>query len=290
MNLRIVFRGLRHRKKGMMKKMDIEMLKREWVSPARNKSALQAEIWDRAAENFADRPLPEFETDPFLKLVSRTVPLHRGLSVLDIGCGAGGYAVALAKWAGEVVGVDISSRMIDYAKQCAEKNHCANAAFSCLDWAYADIEKMGFEKRFDLVFAHMTPAVSDFETLRKLVACAKRDCFVQKPSRRRQRIQDQAIEAAGIQTGQSEDDGIAKLFQALWLAGFCPEVQYRNEVWEQERTLEDMKQWCVKRAQLRQELIGGQEEAIGSFLDSVSIDGMIHETVTTTIVTIYWQV
>ncbi len=108
MNLRIVFRGLRHRKKGMMKKMDIEMLKREWVSPARNKSALQAEIWDRAAENFADRPLPEFETDPFLKLVSRTVPLHRGLSVLDIGCGAGGYAVALAKWAGEVVGEDIS--------------------------------------------------------------------------------------------------------------------------------------------------------------------------------------
>ena len=80
MNLCIVFRGLRHRKKGMMKKMDIEMLKREWVSPARNKSALQAEIWDRAAENFADRPLPEFETDPFLKLVSRTVPLHRGLS------------------------------------------------------------------------------------------------------------------------------------------------------------------------------------------------------------------
>lgn len=54
--------------------------------------------------------------------------------------------------------------------------------------------------------------------------------------------------------------------------------------------MEDMKQWCVKRAQLRQELIGGQEEAIGSFLDSVSIDGMIHETVTTTIVTIYWQV
>ena len=47
-----------------------------------------------------------------------------------------------------------------------------------------EIEKMGFLKNFDLVFAHMTPAIADYYTLEKMCNCSRNKCFLVKPSRR----------------------------------------------------------------------------------------------------------
>ena len=97
-----------------------------------------------------------------------------------------------------------------------------------------------------LVFAHMTPAVCDFATLEKLLSCAKKHCFLVKPARRTDKVQDEAFAQAGVPLQRAQmDDMIQNTFAFLWMMGICPEVTYRDEIWQIRRTTEDMTQWCA---------------------------------------------
>src|SRR5712691_5981421 len=73
-------------------------------------------IQDRLVTAMMDGPLPE-QPDP---TVFRRV--------LDIGCGPGGWAVEAAQAYStmSLVGIDISQRMIDYARTQAEAQHVAD--------------------------------------------------------------------------------------------------------------------------------------------------------------------
>jgi ubiquinone/menaquinone biosynthesis C-methylase UbiE len=65
------------------------------------------------------------------------VPLEfpRGSRFLDIGCGPGVWALDVARLSpkSEIVGIDISSRMLDYARSCAESMQLTNVSFQVLD-------------------------------------------------------------------------------------------------------------------------------------------------------------
>ena len=134
-----------------------------------------------------------------MKQVYEEMQIDEHTRILDIGCGAGRFSLALAKSGAQVTGTDVSSEMIMAAKELAEKEHLENVSFFHADWASLDIEKMGFLKNFDLVFAHMTPAVADYHTLEKMCNCSKNKCFLVKPSRRSDMVLDGAFQAAGIE-------------------------------------------------------------------------------------------
>ncbi len=81
--------------------------------PAFDSKALVAQGYDRCAENYA--AARDTEVPPWLGLV--TEPLSEGAAVLDIGCGCGvPIARALADRSA-VVGVDISARQIELARE-----------------------------------------------------------------------------------------------------------------------------------------------------------------------------
>lgn len=66
--------------------------------------------------------------------------------VLDLGCGAGREAFALAKKGFSVTGVDIAPKMIENAKKYAEKNKILNAQFLT-----GDITLLNLDESFDYV-------------------------------------------------------------------------------------------------------------------------------------------
>ncbi len=73
-----------------------------------------------------------------------------GRTVLDVGCGPGHYAVALARrGASRVLGVDFAPGMLDIAKQSAER---AGVGALCT-FEQADFLKRSFDERFDYVVA-----------------------------------------------------------------------------------------------------------------------------------------
>ena len=88
----------------------LEELQERWSESAGGFS--HVEVWDEAAAGYAEKPLPTFEDDPFLAMMQAEGALTPDARVLDIGCGAGLYSIALAPHVAEVVGCDFSEKMV----------------------------------------------------------------------------------------------------------------------------------------------------------------------------------
>lgn len=73
-----------------------------------------------------------------------------GATVLDIGCGTGRYSIECAKkGARRVIGIDFAPSMIDFARQMAQENNCADKCeFICGDFLAHQ-----FDESFDVVLA-----------------------------------------------------------------------------------------------------------------------------------------
>jgi Methylase involved in ubiquinone/menaquinone biosynthesis len=55
-------------------------------------------------------------------------------NVLDIGCGPGRFAIEFAKQSTNVIGLDISDKMLDYAQKNAAATNLTNVSFKNLNW------------------------------------------------------------------------------------------------------------------------------------------------------------
>ena len=80
--------------------------------------------------------------------------------VLDLGCGTGRIGLKLAKYAKEVVGIDISNKSIDIANRTAKKNGLKN--FKAI---VNDFKSVKYKERFDYIIAvnmlHHTDDIDD---------------------------------------------------------------------------------------------------------------------------------
>jgi SAM-dependent methyltransferase len=83
-------------------------------------------------------------TDQEVGFLVETLRLGPGMRVLDVGCGPGRHARALAERGIEVVGIDISPRFIDLAREGAP----TGASFEV-----GDARALGFEEEFDAVIS-----------------------------------------------------------------------------------------------------------------------------------------
>lgn len=272
--------------------MDIlKELEQRWITGDNYQPGVQQRIWDRVAQSYGERPVPMFEDNYFLQYIEHTLPLTKDLTTLDIGCGSGVYSMALAPRVGQAIGVDISPKMIEYANARSKDLGLDNAKFHCVDWSLADIDALGFRSAFDVVFAHMTPAIADFNTFDKLNACSRNLCLMEKPTRRRDQIQDEAFRLIGLDRSEDQYHGsVLQAFAYLWYKGYCPQFYYHNEVWNGEKTVDDMAAWCVDRAKLHKELTAAEEETIRSYITMQAVDGIVREITTTTKVTVIWRV
>lgn len=81
----------------------------------------------------------------------QAVPDWRGLRVLDVGCGSGRYCVELARrGAAEVVGLDISPRMLEIAADLARQQGLASQCRFVL----GDIAEFEDAEGFDVIIAN----------------------------------------------------------------------------------------------------------------------------------------
>jgi len=69
--------------------------------------------------------------DEKMSLVDELIPI--GSTVIDIGCGPGSFVLKLSAKCKRVTGVDLSNRMIAYARKQKEKMGATNVTFVCED-------------------------------------------------------------------------------------------------------------------------------------------------------------
>ncbi len=259
-----------------------------WKETKTDKSA-SVQWWDAMASDFSKHQLPSAENSMTMRIIEREGMLSENCEILDVGCGSGRYSITLAKRGAKVLGVDISPKMIGFAKEAAQA--LTNVSLSVGDWHMLDLNEKGWNKSFDLVLANMTPAIKGAENFLKLSQASKNWCMLVKPSRRTNSVLDRLNEITdGVKDTKTLDETVAYAFDLLWQEGYCPKVEYNPEVWQSKKPLEEAILMYTKRIESSRELNDGQRKAISEYLNQIAVDGFVEETTNTTIVAMYWQV
>lgn len=107
--------------------------------------------WDTRSEDFSRVRRMEIESADFAawnELIKKHLPFGKNLKILDVGTGAGFFAVLFSKLGCEVIGVDMSSKMLNEAK----KNI---TVFDCrADFFKMNAQELNFDaETFDIVIS-----------------------------------------------------------------------------------------------------------------------------------------
>jgi len=205
--------------------------------------------------------------------------LQRTDEVIDIGCGPGRFAAEFAKTAGHVTGVDLSPHMAQYGAAYAAENGLENVSFLSCDFKTADIEKMGWKQRFDLVFASITPAMSDLADLDKAEAISRAFCFSSTFVRARDTAAQAALSAAlpgAVRPILWDGRSFYAMFNLLWLRGRYPQVSYYKESDEDKMPAgKELALRVVERLPTEAATDAVIEKVYRYFMERADVDGMV---------------
>ena len=269
--------------------MDIAAIKELWKPNVVSEKA-GVEWWNGNADRYAAKKLPTSDKSIGMRIVERENMAFDGCSALDVGCGGGRFSFALEKLGANVTATDFSPKMIEECeKQKSERG--SNVNFCVDNWHSVDLHEKAWDKKFDLVLAHMTPAVVSAETFIKLSAASRKWVLMVKPTRRTNLVLDQLNSLVCAQNDtKSLDETVAFAFDLLWLSGYCPKLEYEEQIWEMDLPLEKAIAEYTLRISSTHQLSDIDKTNIKSYLETIAVDGVIHETTYTTIVAMYWCV
>ena len=240
------------------------------------------ERWDAAAERFFNMEIPKWESDAFLQFAE---PLFHEApeSVLDIGCGAGHYAIAVADRVCSVTGTDLSSEMIAFAQKNKALHQKENIRFQCEDWETVDLDTAGYRKAFDVVIAHRTPAIQSRNGFEKMLDCCRKGGALATFFRRKDPLLEQFLKETGTQRPAADmrwKEQAQFYFDELWKRDLFPEVCYYRSAC----VMEDSEEAALTA--LRDRL---PEHLAEQFFRQYAENGVLKRTIENIGVAIRWQ-
>ena len=194
---------------------------------------LRAAEWDTKYRREDERAEHEVRIRDMAAWLRQRGLLGADQDVADIGCGPGRFAAEFARTARSVLGVDISSKMVEYGEAWCRELGLANTRFAAVDFAHADIASLGWEGKFDLAFSSITPAVSTMQGLENLMRMSRAWCFNASFV-----YDDNPLHADMMRTlfgreprrhKTSHSHWFRELFDLLWRRGYYPETCYYTQ-------------------------------------------------------------
>ena len=210
-----------------------------WNSKPKMVKKHTADLWDERADVMEK----ELETDEDRKrrnderVASAAAFLREhGLlaandQVIDIGCGPGRFVAEFAKTAGHVTGIDFSRNMTEYGAAYAASQGLSNTDFSVCDFKQADVEALGWKGKYDLVFSCTTPAIGNWELLKKSMSMSRGWCFHGSFVDCYDGLIADIAEHVFHRPYKTRFTGWSSyaLFNILWLKGYMPYISYFDE-------------------------------------------------------------
>lgn len=146
--------------------------------------------------------------------------LRSGDSVLDIGAGIGSYALEMAQFCREVTALDANRDCLNVLESHAEQMGLDNIALESCFW-----EKYDEQRKYDLVFSAMCPAICDTRQLLRMEAYSKRSaCLVSVMRGSYDKHRREMLRRLGIQPAGMNTEAIY-YYNALYLMGRCPDMK-----------------------------------------------------------------
>ena len=223
-----------------------------------------AKKWNQRAENWKKEREHNRKDN---ERVERTIEyleqnrlLQSHYDIADIGCGPGRFAAAFAKRVHNVVGLDISEKMVAHGMEHIQSEGIANVQLYTCDFQSLDIEKAGYKRAFDLVFCSMTPAIHDMDTLMKSMEMSRGWCCHITHLNSRNFLKEQIMQEVFGKKAAYQWTGkwFYSLFNILFLLGYHPETSYdtrHRESWidPDEEFIEYMLEYSLPASEMTKE-------------------------------------
>ena len=196
-------------------------------------------IWDHKSAWFfqkTEKSKENFKNRLVFRLVKNRKFLKGDSKLLDIGCGTGRHLLEFSNYTSYITGIDISSKMLEYAKEKLDK--VPNVKLRHGNW----MELFYKEKEYDLVFASMTPAISLIEHIERMCFISKKYCMMERFVFHRDSIREEIQEMLGRKLNrlhQNEKEYSYAVWNIVWNLGYFPEIMYETEEYEEEKTIEE---------------------------------------------------
>jgi len=273
--------------------MDIQYFEKLWKNDLSELGESQ-KFWDLRAAEFNKQHGKNERREQVIELLTTQGMLHANATCLDIGCGSGKYALELAKRSKQVVGIDISPKMIQYAQENAQQENVDNAAFELTAWETLNLEECGWNKKYDLVFASMCPGISSSDSLLKMCQASKKFCFLSGFVERKDELRDKLHSVIyGDDSKHQWGKNIYYAINVLWLSGYYPEVTYHDaefeHVWSLEEAVELYNRQLKRMAKSSAEA-SKVDDNIVDYLGNIANNGIVTEKVQSKIAWLHWKV
>lgn len=213
-----------------------------------------------------------------------------GADVLDVGGGSGRYAIPFASYAHSVTLTDLSYNMLQNAEANAKEAGFNNLNFVKMEWTNAEIKALEWEKKFDLVFASMCPAVRSLRGLENMSLASKGYCLINQFVYDNDSVCEYLDSELKIKKGISPHNdrkAVQGFFNVLWMDGYEPEIGYLKFNEETEIDInEAISNYSIKYDQILKE----KNKDIAELLSKLVKDGKIKVVTKKIVATILWHV
>jgi len=199
------------------------------------------EYWDKASTTYdtSKKEVQDRRLEKTLGLLRQKGLLFEGMKVLEIGCGTGLLAMALAKTGADVTALDFSTGMLDRFQSRLSPDLADRITILSEDWHTLDIRNKGWEKQFDLVIAFMSPGVASATSFFKMMACSKNGCAIRGWAARQQNpILTDLWEKIMDTTLEDKPQSILFKINLLFSMGLFPDILFDTVEWDQKISLE----------------------------------------------------
>lgn len=204
-----------------------------------------------------------------------------GSRILDVGCGNGRYARAFARLGAEVICVDVSEKMIGRLQSESEPEELSKITPLVADWKSLDVDSDEFASGFDLVFANMTPAVTDPDSFLKLMRVSNRWCWFRGWAGKRK---NPLLERLHQAVNGIKSEPFAGNFNYAWnlvcSCGCFPDNRFETIQWTNRSSLEECIDFYVLFFSHGSAAENGIRGKIEGALSEIAVDGYIENTVT----------
>ena len=198
---------------------------------------LKPDFWDQMAEGYDD-----LEATPFYREMMETViaemeaggALSPEITLLDLCCGTGSYAVRFARRVKEVWTIDVSPEMLKVLERKIKQQGLRNIKPILADW-----RRYSPPRTFETVFVSMTPILNDLEQLDRILAVTERYLvLVQWAGVRENELHREILERFFDRAPRKRSPSAVVLFNYLFSLGYPAEVRFFSGIWERSRPVE----------------------------------------------------
>lgn len=147
-----------------------------------------------------------------------------GLSVLDIGAASGGFSVPFAERGAKVTAVEPNVPLADLFEVNTARVSPGKEEITLVREAFEDLDlaARGWEKAFDLVFVSMCPVITDWESVERVLSCARQYCYISlMAGGRTHSLLNEVLPHLTGQEIHPESSDMAYLNHLLYLKGYA---------------------------------------------------------------------